>query len=176
LRSSTLSIISNAACLTVTNSTFAENNGGDQSGAIYHNGLANSAASTTINDSTFTGNLADREGGALFVNGNTTITQSTFTENRADNAGGAIYAANNANLTVIDSTLSQNIALADRTDNIAGIGGAIALASATLNWQNSTINNNTVKDEDSGIFSTNTILNITGSTIQRHFTANLSQV
>ncbi|MBW4615604.1 MAG: DUF4347 domain-containing protein [Desmonostoc vinosum HA7617-LM4] len=158
-------IFNNAGALTVSDSTFTENDGGGQAGAIYNNGNSNSSATATITDTEFIRNLAEREGGALFITGNTTITNGTFTSNRADTAGGAIYAASNANLTITDSKLTKNIALADRSDKSAGIGGAIALAQATLNMQGTTLSDNTAQDEGGGIFSTDSTLNITGSTI-----------
>lgn len=86
-------------------------------------------------------------GGGLFVGGTgtvVTIAQSTFSGNRAQGSGslfnvaegGGIY-MQDATLTVIDSTLSGNIAQAN-----IGTGGGLFVASGTVTIRNSTLSGN----------------------------------
>lgn len=160
----------NAKC-TVTSDTFKDNTAvnGD-GGAIYNaDGTLNLISSTfngniatngdggaihneygtvNISDSSFTDNTApndDGDGGAIYNYGGTfTIKDSKFTSNYAgtDNSGGAIY--NGLDLTVNDSTFTDNTA--------TNVGGAIYSSSYNLTVTNSTLTGNTATGEGGAIY------------------------
>ena len=123
--------------MTVTNSTFSGNSGGN-GGAIRNDG-----GSVTVTYSTFSSNSAS-VGGAISNNSGTlTVTNSTFSANSAS-VGGAI--SNNFNiLTVTNSTFSGNNAF-------AGAGGAINADSGPVTVVNSILANSTSGDNCSGTF------------------------
>ncbi len=98
------------ATLTIIDSTFLDNSANGAGGVIYM-----SSSTAIIDNSTFTDNSADF-GGALFnLSDTVTITDSLFSNNSATvGDGGAI--ANNAQMTINNTTF---------TENSAGDGGAI---------------------------------------------------
>jgi predicted outer membrane repeat protein len=113
-----------AATLTITGSTFMNNDAG--------NGGAISATTVAVTNSTFTNNDAGNGGGAISA-ANATVTNSTFTGSDAF-SGGAINATETA-------TVNRSIF----TDNSAYIGGAIAVntsATATATATGSTFTSN----------------------------------
>jgi CSLREA domain-containing protein len=124
--------IRNDGTLTVSNSTFADNDsvifttGGG--GAIYNDGHL------TVTNSTFSGNQCSPLGGAIFNDGSLNVINTTFSGNigaefgfgRAG-AGGAIY--NDGTTEITNSTFSGNFGLA--------LGGAIS-TDGTLTVVNST--------------------------------------
>ena len=86
-----------AATLTITGSTFIDNDAG-YGGAI-------SATTVAVTNSTFTNNNASGSGGAIWAT-TATVTNSTFTNNQASNCAGAIYV--DVTATVTNSTFSGN--------------------------------------------------------------------
>lgn len=88
--------------------------------------------SLTLANVTMTNAYADSnlEGGVILSEGgaNLTIINSTFSNNRATDEGGVIKVLNNGTLTVVNSTFN---------DNIAENGGAIDINSGTLTIVNS---------------------------------------
>ena len=154
--------------LTVRNSTFSENSA-NSGGAIR-------AGSLTMTDSTVVGNTASRSGGGLAILGTTTIANCDLSQNRAmgtqanDGFGGAIYnfsgrlmltnstlSANSANLggavwndataTVVDSTITGNMA-------IRFGGGIFNSGYGLLTVTNSTVSTN-LADSGGGIHCAN---------------------
>lgn len=107
-----------------------------------------------ISQSTFDSNSAHVDGGAIAnVIGSiiTTIKDSTFLDNTAG-GGGAIYSANNAFIdTIINSTFYGNTAV-DGSPLISGYGGAILIASSTINKiYNNTFSSNAALEQGGGI-------------------------
>lgn len=105
--------------LTITNSTFLNNVGAVNGGAVF----VSSAVDVTVTNSTFTNNQG-RGGGALAVGvgatGDFLVQNSTFTNNSVTaNQGGAIVAGAGTT-TINDSTFTGNLALAINSN-----GGAI---------------------------------------------------
>ena len=123
--------IERLSTVTITNSTFS-NNQGANGGAIAMNGWgANDAGGVlTVTNSTFTNNVATAAGlagggnggGGIYVSGGSTATVdgSTFTGNQAVNGGGIHVLL--SNLTVTNSTFNSNIANGNPS---GGGGGAI---------------------------------------------------
>ena len=92
-------------------------------GAIY----TDEDGDVTVIDSTVDGNTADGPGGAIFtLEGDVTIVNSTLNGNRADDRGGAI--SGEADVTVIDSTIARNAA-------VAHVGGGIWVAQRPVRRQ-----------------------------------------
>ena len=82
-------------------------------GAIY----TDEDGDVTVIDSTVSGSTADGPGGAIFtLDGDVTVIGSTLSGNRADDRGGAI--SGEASVTVINSTISRNLA-------VAHVGGGV---------------------------------------------------
>ena len=91
------------ANVTISDSTFLQNNTGEEGGAIGGGGTV------TIDDSTFTDNSASR-GGAIGNEGEMSISLSAFAGNTSTLAGGAIRNYASGSLTVSDCTFSNNSA------------------------------------------------------------------
>lgn len=164
--------------LNVNSSIFTANTG-KLGGAIYNHG------SSTVKDSTFTKNTAQR-GGAIFnLNYDLllNVDNCIFTDNdAASNFGGAIY--NNAgNVTVKDSTFTDNSALnkggsvyneglfnvisCKFTGNTADYGGAIYNWD-TLNIKGSTFTGNGASASGGAIYNIKGVLNATNSTFMQN--------
>ncbi len=99
----------------ITNCTFEHNYERASGGAIEV--IANIAAFLHITGCEFRNNVAENVGGAIFIyaiqNGsNVTVIDSTFTDNIAS-AGSAIETFNSNYLSVFNCTFSDNIALKD---------------------------------------------------------------
>ncbi len=138
----------------VSGSTFTANTAGIDGGALQ---LGNDTGE--VSTSSFAGNTAGRDGGAidtaLFVQ--LSVADSTFSQNRATTgAGGAVSAGGNA--SVISSTFTANRAV---------FGGAIAHSSPSgaITVQSSTIVGNTSDDvaAAAGIWHTGAGATISGS-------------
>jgi len=116
--------VTNDGALTVTNSTFTNNNSANSTGAILNDGTL------TITNSTFTGNTS-RFGDAIDSSGTLTITNSTFFNN-GGTRGGVI--GNNGTAVVTNSTFFQNT---------CGMGGGGAINNVgTLTVTSSTFSEN----------------------------------
>ena len=100
-------IRNDGATVTVSNSTFSDNDTNSTGGGIF-----NYYGSLHVNNSTFSGNHATAPGGGIRNNGTMTVSNSTFSGNSAGYAGGGIcnwgpLGAGTA-LIVTNSTLSDN--------------------------------------------------------------------
>jgi predicted outer membrane repeat protein len=115
------------ATLFVARSTFTGNSAPLLGGAIYNND-----STASIETSTFTGNqvggggLGIGGGVASFSGGVMAVSRSTFAGNTADNSGGAVKGADNAQVTLANSTLTDNTAM------VAGGGISISGSMATI--------------------------------------------
>ncbi len=143
--------ISGGGTVTVTNSTFS-NNDGSLGGTIYTSGTA------IITGTTFSGNSASI-GGAIFTSGTAIITGSTFSGNSAHNCGGAIASTSVALLTVDNSTFADNFSFSGAAE-----GGAIC-SFHTTTITNSTFSGNSSENSQGGaIYQAAGTLTVTSST------------
>lgn len=105
--------------LTVINSTFSDNGGGQ-----YGDGAIDNRGTLTVSNSTFSGNSAILSGGAIANSGTMTVSNSTFSDNSAGyGGGGAIY--NQPTLTVSNSgtaIVSNSTFVGNQT---SGSGGGV---------------------------------------------------
>ncbi len=91
----------------------------DADGGVYQIG---NHSTGTITGSTFSGNSAEKSGGALRVSNSTvTIDKSVFDGNTAKVAGGAIKTDNTSDLTITNSSFTNNVVGGGK----AGHGGAV---------------------------------------------------
>ena len=91
----------------------------DADGGVYQIG---NHSTGTITGSTFSGNSAENSGGALRVSNSTvTIDKSVFDGNTAKVAGGAIKTDNTSDLTITNSSFTNNVVGEGKT----GHGGAV---------------------------------------------------
>ncbi len=91
----------------------------DADGGVYQIG---NHSTGTITGSTFSGNSAEKSGGALRVSNSTvTIDKSVFDGNTAKVAGGAIKTDNTSDLTITNSSFTNNVVREGKT----GHGGAV---------------------------------------------------
>ena len=91
----------------------------DADGGVYQIG---NQSTGTITGSTFSGNSAEKSGGALRVSNSTvTIDKSVFDGNTAKVAGGAIKTDNTSDLTITNSSFTNNVV----REGKAGHGGAV---------------------------------------------------
>ena len=174
-------IYNNGGTLTVTGSTFSENNASHWGGGIYnYSGTLEVTSSTfsgntaiiggailnwgtlTVTDSVFSGNIAQYEGGGIdnYYDGTLTVTNTTFSDNTAGgisiNGSGGGGIRSSGTLDVSDSTFSGNI---------GGTGGGIS-ADGTATVTNSTFSGNTAGGSGGGIVvvhATATVANCTVS-------------
>ncbi len=172
--------------LTVTNTAFINNNGGEQGGGIASVGVSSTA---TVTNSTFVGNTAYNGGGIANRNhSQMTVTgssiesntgsgggiandQSTFmladssvSNNSTGVVGNAGGISNGGTLTVLRSTISGNTAIGTQHPLIGGDVGGIDNGGA-LTVTNSTINGNTANNDDIGIRNFDGNVAMTNSTV-----------
>ncbi|NEO87252.1 MAG: DUF4347 domain-containing protein [Spirulina sp. SIO3F2] len=148
----------------ITNNIAVGNSGGDHGGGIY----TRYNATVTLTNTMVSGNSSGRgDGGGIRVDNGSivTLTNSTITGNSSgDNAGG-IYLHDDGMLTLINSTVSNNLTADD------GDGGGINFEqNGILIVTNSTISNNRsgsmANDQGGGVYFRNTgTAIITNSTI-----------
>jgi predicted outer membrane repeat protein len=120
-------------------------------GAIY----TDEDGDVTVIDSTVSGSTADGPGGAIFtLDGDVTIVGSTLTGNRADDRGGAI--SGEATVTVINSTISRNLA-------VAHVGGGI-WSRGDMYVGNSTVSDNYAEAKGGGLHAAG-VLTLVDSTV-----------
>ena len=179
--------------LTLTDTTISNNTAG-----IFGGGISNAGGTLLLTNSVVSDNASFNYGGGIInlSGGTLTLTNSTVSGNSAGGAGGGIY-NESSGLTLIDSTISSNMAsgfytagggiynafdtLIVRnsviTDNKAigteGDGGGIASVgvSSVLILTDSTVSNNTANDDGGGIY-TDTDKN--GSIINTNISGNMS--
>lgn len=106
-------------------------------GAIY----LGSGGALVLEDTILRDNAGTYGGGLRLVNATAEIARSTFTEN-GSYAGGAILASS-SNVSVTDSTIAGNGALAIRFD---GFGGGVGAIGGQMVVRNSTITGNRAED------------------------------
>ena len=138
--------------------------GQDQTRIFYvPSGVTLDLSNITLTGGSGDGTVNPDWGGAIQIDGGAvTITNSLLTANSVDDNddGGAIYVKADGELTVIESTLSNNV---------AGRGGAIFAEGATATVIDSVIDGNYADDEGGGIFARNTVT-ISGTTISNNAT------
>lgn len=156
--------ILNAENLTLTNSTVSLNTATD-GGGVSNEGNA------SFRNSTITGNYADL-GGGFFNYGNASFSNTTISNNEATNNGGGIYNFSDNTVSLINSTVTTNVAnqgggilnLGSAALNVSTVSGNSATASggglynfgeATLNI--STISGNTADTDGGGIYNPGTV-------------------
>ena len=135
--------------LTLTNSVMSGNRAKDRGGAIY-----NSGGTLTLINSIVNGNQAPIGGGIASVadreHGSGMVTlKGTVVSNNVARAGGGIFVSS-ATLTVIDSTVSGNVA--NGVNVSSGVGGGIYMSDGLLTLTNSTVSGNTARDQGGGIY------------------------
>ncbi|KZX15905.1 transglutaminase domain-containing protein [Methanobrevibacter curvatus] len=148
--------------ITVDNCTFL-NNAGESGAAIF---IYPQAYNSVIKNSIFNNNLGSQPGTDNFVQGgairsattNLTITDSTFTNNFALNDGGAISITNGTGTKIINCKF---------INNSANIGGAIRISDSEATISNSIFNQNNASNAGA-IF----IFNGTATILNSNFTSN----
>ena len=174
--------ILNEGTLTITNSTFKNNEAaGLGGGAIY-----NYKSTLTVKNSKFTSNIASYGGGAIYnYESNINITNTTFTDNKIeysyDNYGGAIH--NNGNMSIVNSSFLRNNgkyagAIYNRgilnvnntnfTNNHANIGGGAIHNTNNLSINKVTLKNNRAEMYGGAIYSSNGTLTINNTTLNNN--------
>jgi len=146
----------NGGVVTITSSTFSDNNANQQGGGI----LNASGGTINVSSSSFTSNAAGGEAGGAICNENAsaTLTGSTLTSNTASTYGGAVCNFSGGVLILSGDTLTNNVA------DFWG-GALFNYYGATISITNSTINNNTAYGTFGGaLFNDQGTANITGST------------
>ncbi|HEV3203504.1 MAG TPA: hypothetical protein VGY77_03935, partial [Gemmataceae bacterium] len=142
--------IYNAGTLTLTDSTLSGND------AYRGGGIYNSAGTLFVSRSTLSGNSAGTGfGGGIYNYGGTlTVWASALNGNGAfgESSGAGIYNTQDGSVTVIDSTLSHNL---------AETGGGITNNVGTLTVIGSTLSSNT----GGGIYNYAGTVTVTGSTL-----------
>ncbi len=132
--------IANWGFLTVNNTTFSDNSGGDY-GSVFNDGVL------AVNDCTFSSNSAT-DGGGILNSGWLTVSECTFSNNSAS-FGGGIY--NHMQATVNNTTFFTNSALAaGSAGSKYGGGGGIYNDSGTLLVSNCTFSKNTASAATGG--------------------------
>lgn len=129
--------VTGSATPTFTDTTFTGGEAGDKGGAIY----ADSGALTVVS-STFDDNYSVGSGGAIALNVAVTLSMddTTLTDNHSDTANGAgVFGAGNNTIDITSSDLSSNYPY-DYTSGYGG--GALYLASGTLNVSDTTFDAN----------------------------------
>lgn len=107
------------ATITINRSTISNNQASNDGG-----GISAYEADLTLNDSVISGNSASQDGGGLHLYASpTTISNSTISGNQAAEDGGGIYFERFDSLTLINSTITKNVANSDQDDS--GNGGGI---------------------------------------------------
>ena len=120
------------AIVSITNSRFSRNHSDGDGGAIRTFGT------TVIRDSTFDNNDSDATSGAIFVGGQSlTVINSTLSGNSAAESGGAIATMDNTEITLINSTVSNN--RSDSNDAGDELGGGLAFGDGDIVTLNNTI-------------------------------------
>ena len=130
--------------LEIVDSTISDNYASDDSGALNMGGLGD----LIITNSTFDGNDAGNSGifgrnrsggvGRISNDGNITITDSTFSNNTAQSGGGAFYFRNKGDVSISGSTFSGNTASDD-----SGGGAVFSLNAGLFTVTSSTFSGNT---------------------------------
>src|SRR5918993_29270 len=114
---------------TIVRSVITGNLANDDGGGVYAR-----RGGVQVFDSSVSSNLVDGSGGAIGSTGDILVVRSHVDGNTTDGDGGALYADEDGDVTVIDSTIVRNAA-------VAHVGGGI-WARGDLFVANSTLNGN----------------------------------
>ncbi len=136
--------------LRIGQSILNSNEAWGEGGAIFSNGML------TVSDSTISDNIAE-DFGAISSSGMTRITRSTI----SGNSDGAI--GSEGNLSIVDSTLRDNLRDGLREGVFSKEGGAIHLRDAKLRVQGSSFTRNRAHGSGGAIAGYRTAINIDGS-------------
>ena len=140
----------------ILNSTFTENSGEINGGAI-HNSYS---GSMSVDSSTFTQNTASEQygtGGAIYNENELFVTNSTLSGNRADFLGGGIYTFRHTTLEIVNSTIVANQA----TSSVSRGGGIYSTIPNSIQLTNSIVAGNTAVNHpqiDADYVGTNNII------------------
>jgi predicted outer membrane repeat protein len=158
--------IYNGGNVNISKSEF-RNNIANSGGAIFNNGTLQ------INNTNFTANNASY-GGAINTIMVTIINNSNFSNNTGRQGGAIRNGGSNANLTVNNSTFSEN--QANINVGLNGNGGAIVNTNGNVNISNSAFNQNTAENNGAAIWNNAIIsgtLNINNSTFINNTATNI---
>jgi hypothetical protein len=160
-------ILNNGSTLNVSGCTLSGNT------AIYGRGISNAVgnqggpASVTISNSTLSGNVASSGGGAIdnHNTGTVTISGSTLSGNTSQGVGGGI--ANWGMLSVTNSTISRNSALAPDGGDSGNLGGGVYNQEGTVSLNGCTLSDNSAAYEGGAVYTIGTVT-VTGSGKKTH--------
>jgi hypothetical protein len=119
-------------------------NVGGQGGALFCGQGTLAIRNSTLNNNhaQFGGAIVLRKGTMMFPPCTGTLTNSTLTGNGATEFGGALNPVENSTITILSSTITDNVANED--NNTSGDGGGIYNNVSTVNIANSILAGNTV--------------------------------
>ncbi len=151
-------LFGSAGMMTIAGSTAIESNKAPKGGGIYIAGgtIQITDAQVASNTAGYDGGGIDEDGGMLKVTG------CTIDGNTAA-AGGGIYQSNGT-LTIIESTLADNLAIADASQSHSNYGGGIYAEGSAAALTNDTIAANTAV-EGGGIYVGTGTVSLTNDTI-----------
>ncbi|MET0229492.1 MAG: choice-of-anchor Q domain-containing protein [Rhodanobacteraceae bacterium] len=151
------------------NSSFSDAHYGAGGGLYFKSRYGGAPVTAALTDTDLGSNSSDDDGGAIGAAGDLSVTRGTISGNSGQ-SGGAIVQLSGA-LTLTDSLLTGNIALADGagiflfgygdvnvvnstiSENIAlGHGGALANSFGSVHFSNSTITGNSANEVGGGIW------------------------
>lgn len=165
---------------TITNNSAGSSGGGIQAGigklTVSHSAIGNnlavggggisSSGALIVVDSAISGNAANgspgslylRNGGGIWCNGKLSVASTTISGNSSKYDGGGIWAGAKANVTITDSTISENLASVGAgfwltssatislstvaRNNAQILGGGLFVQDGTLQLQNSIVSEN----------------------------------
>jgi hypothetical protein len=152
--------IHQSATVSFSRLTFADSLVSKQS-FIYNEG------NLTLNTCWVQQNISYDDGGGITNQGGTlTITDSHISQNFASGNGGGINDSNGI-LTITGSTISSNTAF-ENGGGISGVNGSVNLGKGTIVSRNQVLHN--TSSRGGGIVVLDSLLDITGSTIQENWT------
>ena len=135
--------------LSITGSTFTDNDaalGGGATLAFFDNAVGITVDGSTFDDNHAIAGEGGGYGGGLYLSdldeATTVIGTSTFDANDADNGGGGINLDQAGTVSIVESTISNNV---------AEDGGGLFSSVTALSVTNSTISGNTADDAGGGI-------------------------
>jgi hypothetical protein len=140
--------------ISICGCTFDGNTAGYQAGAVNIIFYQNTSSYASINKSSFSKNSCDIDkGGACYVmNGDLSVSNSTFSQNTSPAQGGGIWTTN-SNMTLVNNTFYQNKAV----KGADGLGGAVTLGATTATITNCTFSENQAGNFASAIFNGGTL-------------------
>ena len=185
--------------VTVTNSVISQNSSYNNGGGIFScdsltitesdvtlnsayngSGIYVESGELAVTGSSISGNTAMAAGGAIYINeGTASVAKSVISKNYGEYAGGGIYVFENAELTVVSSSIMENISsqgggafiygkatVADSLikENSSDVGGAFFVLS-DLTVTNSVIANNSTTNSGGGFYNDTGTLTVTNCTI-----------